>query len=80
MMFGGKMKCYIWVNPYGVSYGISMVFAVAGSLEEAKSIALSNKTVMEYSQYESGRHHPDDLGEPDRILDLPCAEWHEWAE
>lgn len=74
------MKLYVWVDPYPVSYGSSLVVAVASSLEEAKAIA-AKSPLYKYGQFEeSGPGHVVTLGEPHRIVDLPCAEWHEWAE
>lgn len=75
------MKLYFWNEPYPVKWGGSLLFAVAESLDEAKRIAAS---VMSYRY---GVHENDtsflivqsaDLGEPTRVLNLPCAEWHEW--
>lgn len=78
------MKLFLWINPYPVSYGCSMVFAVADSLEQAKAIAASKVSAKHYTygiEHESGQWTSDlDLGEPQRIVDLPCAEWHEWSE
>lgn len=73
------MKLFVWVDPYPVSYGSSLVFAVASDLEEARKVAKSG------GAYAYGRHLQDhspgvELGEPDRVLPLPCAEWHEWSE
>lgn len=78
------MKLYVWVNPYGVSFGCSMLYAVASSIEEARAVAKQQTTVLHYGEYEE--QNPgvgsivDSLREPTRVLDLPCAEWVEWAE
>jgi hypothetical protein len=72
------MKLYVWVNPFKPSYGGSVIYAVADTLEQAKKLALTSE------RYAFGFHAIDDypineLGEPDRILECPCAEcyWHE---
>lgn len=72
------MKLYVWSNPYRVSYGSTLVFAVAENLERAKEIASTGKA---YTYNEYGQKTPQvNLGDPIRVLDLPCAEWHEWSE
>lgn len=76
------MKLYIWSNPYTVSYGSSLVFAVADSLENAKQQAAIGKSYC-YNEYENMKDPSsmaEKLGDPIRVLDLPCAEWHEWSE
>jgi hypothetical protein len=73
------MKLYIWADPYHVSYGTSMLLAVARSVEEAKQLAARGAR-FSYVQYKQGDGMEIDLGEPTRIVDLPCAEWHEWSE
>jgi hypothetical protein len=73
------MKLYIWADPYHVSYGTSMLLAVAHSVEEAKQLAARGAR-FSYVQYKQGDGMEIDLGEPTRIVDLPCAEWHEWSE
>jgi hypothetical protein len=76
-----NLKMYIWVDPYAVSYGTSMAYAVAKSADQAKEI-LRNSKNFAYGQYEQkdkpGQHC--ELGEPDRVLDLPCGEWVYWEE
>lgn len=72
------MKLFIWCRPYKVSYGDSLVFAVAENLEEAKKAAANGKSWM-YGQYDNGGAKCE-LGEPSRILEAPCAEWQEWSE
>jgi hypothetical protein len=70
------MKMYIWVDPYRVSYESSLCFAVAETVEQARQIAMKSPL------YRYGTHAAKSpsvaLGEPDRVLDLPCAEWFEW--
>jgi hypothetical protein len=59
-----------------------MVFAVAKNLEAAKKLACSQAAKwFTYGQYEEDqREWTYPLGDPIRIVDLPCAEWHEWSE
>ena len=75
---GDVMKLYVWVDPYAVSYGNSMVFAVARNLREAKKVAKKGKA---YAHGKYAKETPEiELGEPTRVVDLPCAEWHIWQE
>lgn len=76
------MKLYVWANPYPVPYGTSAFFAVADSVESAREIA---KRAKSYSYVEYGGEDVKQditvvLGEPTRIVDLPCGEWHQWSE
>ena len=73
------MKLFIWDDPYPVQYGSSMVFAVAKDLETAKEIAM-NAPGYAYTKYNNIPDKSKPLGEPVRVLELPCAEWHEWSE
>ena len=88
------MQLFVWDNPYQVSYGHSLVFAIAESVEQARELAES-KVAKWYScgKHPNGfpgytednkpnytREGPRKLGEPTRVVDLPCAEWHEWEE
>lgn len=64
-----------------------MVFAVAMDVESAKRIALGQTAKKRWAAYAFGQYEQEsdrppstELGEPTRILDLPCAEWHEWSE
>lgn len=72
------MKLYVWEDPYPVLYGTSLVYAVADSLEAAKDAARRN--AEDEHKYRSDFLGGVELGEPTRILDVPCAEWHEWSE
>ena len=72
------MKLFVWSNPYRVSYGSSMVFAIAETLEQAKDIA-SKAPAYSYNEYDQKTPQVN-LGEPIRTVELPCAEWHEWSE
>lgn len=77
------MKLYVWANPYSVSYGSSMVFAVAET-EEAAREQCTRGVEWKYGDLGSGEVQPwmakVELGKPSRVVDLPCAEWHEWSE
>ncbi len=76
------MKLYVWCDPYNVSYGSSMVFAIAESEEDARIVA-ENGLVYKYCKYEQSNSYgaiAKRLGTPDRVVDVPCAEWHEWSE
>jgi len=77
------VKVFIWVDPYPVNYGSSLLFAVAETVEQARSEA-SYGTQCHYGEPDRPQGDMTRLAlvlkEPDRILDLPCAEWHEWSE
>ena len=81
------MKLYIWVDPYNVSYGHSMVYAVAENLREAKKAAREGKVFSSNIDFSDAKRFPDyqhrrniELKEPNFVYDLPCAVWSEWAE
>jgi hypothetical protein len=42
-------------------------------------VAKSGKSYSS-SVYELDSHLQVELGEPTRIIDLPCAEWNKWEE
>jgi len=75
------MKLFFWDRPRPTG-DPSIFFAVAESVEEAKRL------VRSAPRYDFGIYLQDpadydpevELGEPTRVLDLPCAEWHEWSE
>lgn len=73
------MKLYVWVSPYHVPYGSSLVFAVAENVREARKQA-SKGPMYSFGEYGQSRNPGVALGEPTRVLALPCAEWHEWQE
>lgn len=76
------MKLFIWNNPFKESYGGSFVFAVAKTEDEARRIA-TTADVMAYGEYDEGplsSRLEKPLGEPTRVLDLPCAEAYRWSE
>lgn len=73
------MKLYVWVNPYPVRYGSSLLMAVAENVSQARKIA-AKAPGYAYGQYRQNGGGDLKLGTPDRIVKLPCAEWHEWSE
>ena len=73
------MKLFIWANPFKVFYGSSMLIAVAETLEQAKEEAKTAPAYI-YAQYNESGPGPITLKDPDRIVELPCAEWHTWKE
>lgn len=73
------MKLYVWASPYQVMYGTSGLFVVAEDLDQAKALA-RNAPRYTFIGYRQGNGVAMELGEPTRIVDLPCAEWHEWSE
>lgn len=75
------MKLYIWNEPYELDYGFTLLIVVARNLREAKLLAKNGDC------YRFGIHQKEKtdklnlkLGKPDRVVSLPCAEWHEWEE
>lgn len=78
------MKLFLWNAPYHVPYGSSMVFAIAENVEDARAIATSKRASWwAFGAIADGepREWLDALkGEPTRIVELPCAEWHKWCE
>ena len=73
------MKLYVWCDPYSVSYGSSMVFAIAENLRDAKRQAANGKAYA-YGEFRQEHVPAVKLGQPHRVVKLPCAEWHEWSE
>ena len=71
------MKLFIWEDPYPVDYGTSLLIVVAEDLEKAKSQARIGRHCWPEKQPLIGLIH---LGEPTRIVEVPCAEWFEWSE
>lgn len=76
------MKLFVWKEPYGVSWGQSAFFAVAETVEQAREMAKSAPLYSYFSATPDKEEPPRDiqLGEPDRVVDLPCAEFHQWCE
>ena len=73
------VKLFVWVDPYPVNYGSSMVFAVAETEESARA-QVEGAPSYSFGQYENPPVKGLKLGDPTRIVELPCAEWHEWSE
>jgi len=76
------MKLFVWDNPYSVPWGDSLLFAVAETEEEAKRIAITEGKLYKGPEVEGQPDLPHcfTLGAPTRVVNLPCAEWHEWEE
>lgn len=77
------MKLFVWANPYQVKYGTSAFFAVAETVDDARAIARSAPRYSFFACEDgAGMANADQLlaGEPTRIIDVPCGEWHEWSE
>jgi hypothetical protein len=74
------LKLYVWADPYNVSYGSSMVFAVAENLAAARKQAAKGK-FYSFGLFEKSHDMSHVvLGKPSRVHKLPCAEWFEWSE
>jgi hypothetical protein len=73
------MKLFVWANPYHVVYGSSPVFAVAET-EEMAHKECQMAPGYEYGDCDGSPPRLTPLGEPTRVVDLPCAEWHEWSD
>lgn len=78
------MKLFVWADPYTIPYGSSLLIAVAETVEEAREAASSRSVTYSYGKHKQGTNNRHDaaadLGEPTRVVDIPCAEWHEWEE
>jgi hypothetical protein len=78
------MKLFVWNDPYGVSYGFSLLIVVAPDVESAKRFAATEGKWFAYGNerlpYDHAQAVVDRLKDPDRIMDIPCAEFHEWSE
>ena len=76
-----RMKLFIWVDPYRVDYRHSMLIAVAETEEQARAIATSKAASWwAFGKFEQAPKGQFEVGKPTRVVDLPCAEWHEWEE
>jgi hypothetical protein len=75
------MKLFIWADPYRVPYGSAMVFAIAKNEAHARKI-VEGAPRYSYCKFRNNNATGGgiELKEPTRIVDLPCAEWHEWEE
>lgn len=80
------MKLFVWNDPYQVDYGSSILFVVAETEEQARAIVAESATFNSYgtSDRNSPVGWPEDmvakLGAPLRIVEAPCAEFHQWSE
>lgn len=74
-----EMKLFVWANPHFVEWGLSMLYAVAETEDQAREIAKSAPN-YELGQFKQGGTPNAELGEPTRVIDLPCAEWVFWRE
>lgn len=75
-----KIKLYIWVEPYTVDYGGSLLVVAARTLREAKKAAGQGR-VWFFGKHRGEKvNGPVRLGKPTRIVKTPCAEWHHWEE
>lgn len=82
-MGGGHLavKLFVWVNPYEVGYGGSMLYAVAEDEQRARELIAKGAPRYSFGDYpEAPLQFNDQLGPPDRVLDVPCAEVYEWQE
>lgn len=75
------MRLFVWNNPYSVSYGGSIAYAVAESEEDARAMIVG-APVNAYGLGAEYRPKPpmDILGPPDAVHELPYAEIYEWSE
>lgn len=82
-MGGGHLavKLFVWVNPYEVRYGGSMLYAVAEDEQQARALIAKETPRFSYGDFAKPPLLFNDLlGPPDRVLDVPCAEVYEWQE
>ena len=68
---------FVWVDPINLEYGSSMVVAVAETVEQAREIAQKSPSYL-YGNLPGADRNLPVLGEPTRVVDIPCAEWYEW--
>lgn len=76
------MKLFVWNNPYSVSYGGSLLIVVAETEEEARKQVVGAPS-YDFGTCDAGTRSPtkqEPIGAPDRVVDVPCAEWHAWYE
>lgn len=80
------MKLFIWNNPYSISYGNALLVVVAENVGNARLVAADQMLAKAYSyglfeqRLPMSAEQVAKLGEPDRVVDIPCAEWHAWKE
>lgn len=72
------MKLFIWEDPCTTEHGFSVAVAVAETVDQAKLVAMHGLQYR-FGAFEQG-FVPPELGDPDRIIECPCAEWYEWDE
>jgi hypothetical protein len=75
------MKLFVWNEPYRVTFGGSIIYAVAETEDQARKQA-ETALVAQYGARPEARAAAQTLvlGEPTRVLDVPCAEIYEWEE
>lgn len=77
------MKLFVWNKPYQVNYGSSLLIVVAENEEQAR-IAACKASQCAFGDDWRGQKDWSfivaTLGPPTRILEVPCAEMHEWSE
>lgn len=63
-----------------VHYGSSMLMVVAETIEQARELAKTGAAYT-YGAFKQDRVPMESIdGEPTRVVDVPCAEWHKWSE
>lgn len=72
------MKLFVWDNPHPIKFGTSICFAAAETVEEAKKVLAASH--MHGARWQSSEYFAEKLGNPTRVAELPCGEWHEWSE
>lgn len=80
------MKLFVWVDPYETEGLAAALFVVAENESQAREIAFDRQRAKSYWDcflYVRNNWLPPKcvkLGPPTRVIDLPCAEWHEVDE
>ena len=72
------MQLFLWSDPWP-EYDHCLAFAVAENVEEAKDLVM-RANGYSWGIGELGIQKRGPIGEPTRILDLPCAEWNQFGE
>lgn len=70
------MKLFIWEDPYLVKWGMSLVVAIAETVEQAREVAIAASDAPDNMK----RGGTLTLGEPTQVIDVPGATWFEWKE
>lgn len=77
------LKLFVWADPWRVSYGSSVLYAVAETEAEARQLACKGRR-FSYTKYEEEladmTRVVEELGHPTRVVDVPCAEYNQWSE